>query len=426
VQPAEVAQALDNQQRLRAEEEARQRQAPREQGVGAGHEPARARRARGKQGPGSDASPPATKQRRPRTAAEAAGARKGSDRPAGVKLAESRVAQVRALEGRLLVKVFVSPKTGRQRRYWGRISVVGTGRTSFPLLVTYEDGDSESMELEEAQPLLMPVGTPLPRGVVIPPPGAAARTGERGPAANLPDSWALHTPEGAERALQDLMPGAWAPGTLAALAACARLPPSPVPAGDEQQRSAQARLLGGALQFASVLSALEVFPASGAQPSGAVMALQAAGVKVIRLPWRASPLEARSWRQLAGAPDVAVGAPPALLLDVLLPLALHFVRIAAVFPAPREYITAAPYPRRRWLHGMQGQGRLMLLQDPPAASPGLSELVWIIAFSSKAAQQLMATWPDLALARRRASAAPAIGGGRLRLTAGEAARARSL
>ena len=160
-------------------------------------------------------------------------------------------------------------------------------------------------------------------------------------------------------------------------------------------------MLGEALQFAAVLSAVEVYPAGGGLPSGAVRALQVAGVKVARLPWRASPLEARTWRQCVGPLDVVVWAPPAPLLDVLLPLALQFVGVAVVVPAPREYITAAPYPRRRWLQGLQAQGRLMLLQDPPAVSPGLRETVWVLGFSTTAARQLMETLPDLATARQR-------------------------
>ena len=81
---------------------------------------------------------------------------------------------------------------------------------------------------------------------------------------------------------------------------------------------------------------------------------------------------------------------------------LSFVAtLPVVVPAPREYITAAPYPRRRWLQGLQAQGRLMLLQDPPVVSPGLKEIVWVFGFSTRAARQLMETWPDLALARQR-------------------------
>ena len=407
---SEVEAVLDNQQRQRREQEERLRQEPREAGTGAGHEPTpparqragrRAGRARNQRQQGGASSPP-PRQRRPRTAAEAT-AGPGRE-PAGVNLGESQLAQLRALEGRLVVKKFDNPATGRQKRYWGKITVVGTGRTAFPVLVTYEDGDSETMEVEEVKPFLMPVGTPLPRGVVIPPPGvAAAAEGAVGepPAVGLPDRWDLHTVAGVEQAMQQLMPGAWPRGALEAVAACVRSPPVVPGPHNEQQAEAQANMLGEALQFAAVLSAVEIYPAAGGLPSGAVRALRVAGVKVARLPWRASPLEARTWRQCVGPLDVVVGAPPAPLLDVLLPLVLRFVGVAVVVPAPREYITAAPYPRRRWLQGLQAQGRLMLLQDPPLVSPGLKEFVWVLAFSTRAARQLMETWPDLALARQR-------------------------
>jgi hypothetical protein len=72
------------------------------------------------------------------------------------------------LDGRLVVRSFVDPSTGRSRNFWGR--VVFRGEQSRPryFYVVYEDGDSHTASTAMLRKWLMPADTTLPAGVAIP------------------------------------------------------------------------------------------------------------------------------------------------------------------------------------------------------------------------------------------------------------------
>ncbi len=85
--------------------------------------------------------------------------------------------------------------TGRPRAYPGQLSYRGGDSTGHPMLVTYEDGDTELMSLAAAQKLLLPAGTAaVPRAAVL----ASATAGAR---------WQLDSVVGVRVALMTVMPG---------------------------------------------------------------------------------------------------------------------------------------------------------------------------------------------------------------------------
>jgi len=73
-----------------------------------------------------------------------------------------------AFDGRLVLQPFKDPATGRARRYWGRVEYRGPLFRPQYFLVTYQDGDSQTMTLARLKRWLQPEGTQLPAEVTIP------------------------------------------------------------------------------------------------------------------------------------------------------------------------------------------------------------------------------------------------------------------
>ncbi len=66
------------------------------------------------------------------------------------------------LDGRWIKKAFADPRTCRKKLYKGQLSYHGTGARPHLRRVLCEDGDSETMELKEAQRLVLPADEPAP------------------------------------------------------------------------------------------------------------------------------------------------------------------------------------------------------------------------------------------------------------------------
>jgi hypothetical protein len=73
-----------------------------------------------------------------------------------------------ALNGRLVVKKFVNPSTGRPKSYWGRVHYMGTDQRPYYFRVMYEDGESHAATRAGLRSCLMPPSTQLPEGISIP------------------------------------------------------------------------------------------------------------------------------------------------------------------------------------------------------------------------------------------------------------------
>lgn len=73
-----------------------------------------------------------------------------------------------SLDGRLVLKAFKDPASGKPRKYWGRLHYLGELKRPYYFRVMYEDGDSESASVKAIQRHLMPMDTQLPAGITIP------------------------------------------------------------------------------------------------------------------------------------------------------------------------------------------------------------------------------------------------------------------
>jgi hypothetical protein len=104
---------------------------------------------------------------------------------------------------------FADPRTGRKKLYKGQLSYQDTGARPPLLRVLYEDGDSEPMELKEAQRLVLPADEPAPAKML-----AMAIIKAAASLAELPARWNLAGPAGLGSALQLLMSGEWDSGHL--------------------------------------------------------------------------------------------------------------------------------------------------------------------------------------------------------------------
>jgi hypothetical protein len=73
-----------------------------------------------------------------------------------------------ALHGRLICKPFIDPSTCQQELFWGRLQYRGPTLRPAYFLVTYQDGDSETMTMHQARKWLQHEGAQPTNGILIP------------------------------------------------------------------------------------------------------------------------------------------------------------------------------------------------------------------------------------------------------------------
>jgi hypothetical protein len=79
-----------------------------------------------------------------------------------------------ALHGRLVLKAFTDPATGKGRKYWGRIYFKDAESRPYYFRVVYEDGDSHHATMAGIKRYLQPEDAVLPPGASIPTPESLA------------------------------------------------------------------------------------------------------------------------------------------------------------------------------------------------------------------------------------------------------------
>jgi len=82
---------------------------------------------------------------------------------------KKRDAAAALMQDRLVHEVFRNPSTGKNQKYWGRVTYLGPEARPDYFMITYEDGDTQGMNMRKLKKWLQPEGTQLPEGVVIPP-----------------------------------------------------------------------------------------------------------------------------------------------------------------------------------------------------------------------------------------------------------------
>lgn len=211
----------------------------------------------------------------------------------------------------------------------------------------------------------------------------------------LPDSFALTTTEGVLTALQTLMPGnASRPhGYATHLAGYQSSPPAGLTSTDPirglNPTGAEVRDLLDLVDFSLVPCVVDMF--AGTSPVSRT--LGHAGFQVITNDLHPSletdfhldaqqPSSYRQIRSLYGLDAVAT-SPPFALLDLVLPLAVHFAGQLVCCHVPSRYVSGAPPARASWLEQLREDGRLLLTAGPPRGPAG-RRCTWLIIFRSRA------------------------------------------
>lgn len=84
------------------------------------------------------------------------------------KAMRKRDDQARSYHGRLMVQNFIDPNLGQKRPFWGRVHYKGALRRPQYFDVHFEDGDIYQYSVAELKPLLQPVGSAPPAGIILP------------------------------------------------------------------------------------------------------------------------------------------------------------------------------------------------------------------------------------------------------------------
>ena len=212
------------------------------------------------------------------------------------------------------------------------------------------------------------------------------------PAAELAATWPLGTVDDAERALVSLLPGTWhrtlvtklhrslpgQPGFLMADGQVEHLPVTPA------EVAALTRVIDlSQVPQISDLWAVGSEVADLLRASGHRVYANSMDRKCVRVDSHEDATQPGLYQRLAagGQLDCVVTAPPLRLLDLVVPLACHYMRSLGCFYLPGGFVTDAPDPRQRWLHNLQAQGRLCIVCGLPKGSSG-TRGIWLCIFAS--------------------------------------------
>ena len=325
--------------------------------------------------------------------------------------------KARAMQGRLVVKTFHDPQTGLPRPFWGKLFFRGHGRGD-PLLVVYEDQDTETCSLRSMQKKgikLMPEGTTLPDGVSIPDQPSPTGIGQStqlvsGPIASmlLPPQWDLSTAEGVASALSTLMPGEYTDTQLSEIAKITQTFRAKADQGKAKDKDKEKIKSGGpqglkaapanctllterdlqalarAVDFSGCQSILDPFSGAGSISKFFKSSLG----RQIRtyVGTHQAALQPAFYAQYPA--QVIVTAPPAELLDLIVPLATVAASAVACVYVPGSWVSSPPEPRQRWLRTLRDSDRLVVLMGSHTEPMG-TRGVWLLGFSTPQIKQAM-------------------------------------
>ncbi|MGB8816241.1 MAG: reverse transcriptase domain-containing protein [Minisyncoccia bacterium] len=296
--------------------------------------------------------------------------------------------QCKALDGRVVCKVFNDPDTGRKAKFWGTVHYRGILARPHYFEVTYTDGDSETMALAALKRILQPPGTKIPVAArPVPESGHATRSSARRARGVAAVACVVSGSTPAEL-LEDGMPGDWQVGDKQrALDASTAYLRHLAPRSEVTSQAVES--LAAAVDLFSCLSVLDPF----GEGLAVATALAALGVRTSvgmrDKPYLHNALSPSFYQQVLeqqGAIEAIVTAPWPPLLDVALPLAAGYATRMVCCHVPLDYVCNAHPVRRAWLAQFRTDGRLFFVhpRDPTAVEREVSSGVWLVIFTTPA------------------------------------------
>jgi hypothetical protein len=319
----------------------------------------------------------------------------------------ARVAGLRALSGRFVSKDFQHPVTGQTMPYAGKVEYreqVGPGDDEF--LITYDDGDWETMSYRKLKPLLLPEGH-VPEGRRV---AQVARTRVGQVRLNdLPDVWDLSDREVLHGALDTLMPGQYTEAHVTRLSGCmpgARnalqqegMPrpgePECVPTLDREVavllRKINLQALGTVFDpWAGTGTVAKAVHSFG---NNHVMSNDINRAHMVDM--HADALQPGLYKQARqqGMRSI-ITSPWFRLLDIAVPLAALSVELVACIHVPGHFVYSAHSARMSWLKRMHAQGRLAILHGLDRGPTG-RRCLWLLLFAHSNTKR-MVLGPEMA------------------------------
>lgn len=251
-------------------------------------------------------------------------------------------AQFKHLQGALAMRE-AKGRRGRKVTDSGVVSYAGLRRRTHHFLIEYSDGTSEVVSLAQLRPRLISSSNKA---------RAAAAT------AQDPAPRDLSEPQGALRALQDIMPGPHGSSKAEHLSNAARL-------GNAGLHLSTPSELDQLSSFVELSFATSVYAPWGA-PAATAEWIRQQGCRLRRgLPSRgpdASSIEALSEARREGV-DMGVVWMECIpsVLDLCIESAAQHAREAVIARAPPDYVTCADRARLTWLRARSEEGRLMVI-----------------------------------------------------------------
>jgi hypothetical protein len=286
---------------------------------------------------------------------------------------------------------------------WGRLHFVGVRQRPAYFKVVYADGSVyEHVQMRHVSKLLMPEGTSLPPGVVIPQLSAALQEGSGREVAAaaagvlgeaLPPVWGEGAPQYVA-SLQQVLPGHYSRAVRRVLEreACQQHTPWAEASAHAQALEALLQVvelerLGGVLdpygQFGSLAVDVPGVALYGlALPSAPGATGGSAEHSTAYTPDQPGYWEEAQQRLPA---DLVVVAPPSGVADMVVALAERAARVVCAL-CPASWWAARHAARHAWLQRLQGEGRLLLLPVVSAADSDGVVGLWVCIFRSRAAR----------------------------------------
>ena len=313
-------------------------------------------------------------------------------------------------------------KTGVREPVLGVVDYLGPNHLPYPFRITYPDGTVERQTLRVVRRDVVPdthAGHPQdPPTTPVPGPALSNKTktplksalvrrssrltaalsaiGDQGTNA-LPSDFQLTTTAGMKAALNTLMPGAWTDGHATKLSCHVpggrdfHQPQGTYHAGEPQRVATlqpEVRELLLALDFSGCGTIVDMF----AGEDNIRIAFNAASLDVttndyntmLETEYHLDALQPGTYRTLQDELriDAVVMSPFFTVLDLALPLAVHFAEQVVCCHVPGHYVTNAPTARMTWLKQLQAEGRLMLIVGLPRGPTG-RRCMWLIIFKNK-------------------------------------------
>jgi hypothetical protein len=280
-----------------------------------------------------------------------------------------------ALDGRVAVRRICHPASKKDTLYWGVVHYRGIRARPEYFEVRYEDGDTETLTMQQLKPLLRPPGAKLPsvrqQARARQEPTRRSSRQQRAAAVTMASG-------GGSGLLLEGMPGHWPEADLRIAAAAVDaylhgLPPT-LPYTPLMVDS-----LIEAVELTGYLSVLDPFGECGAVAAGLTQAGIPVTVGTRAQPHRHCALADSFYDSLPRPPEAVVTAPWPDLLDAFLPIAVRRASRVVCCLVPLAYLSSAPGPRRAWLARLWRDDRLLFVHLSSSASSAVgAPSVWLV------------------------------------------------